>query len=320
MRTEFQHVLESYSSALRENFADHPVAQYVRKDLTEAVRAILHKNGETALDVRGSAGQSKWADIPWVAVMDPVVTDTPEAGYYLAYLFNCSTKRVVLSLLIGTTAVRKEFGINEGRGELQRLVKLIRLRAPEYKEGFSDAPIDLSTSSGTSRAASYEMAHAFGVTYDSLPDEDVLAAHLGQMARLSRFLTYRGGLDFQPPAIEEGPAFSAEEGGKKYYLHLRIERSRTLAKKAKSIHGYICQACGFDFHQVYGDVGQKYIEAHHLIPLSELAEGTPAQVDAKNDFAVLCANCHRMIHRPGAPRQLKDFRAILAKPGGELKQ
>ncbi|MCW5921401.1 MAG: HNH endonuclease [Saprospiraceae bacterium] len=56
-----------------------------------------------------------------------------------------------------------------------------------------------------------------------------------------------------------------------------------------------CQICGFDFQQVYGKVGEDYIEAHHTLPLSEIEnEQTQTQIE---DIALLCSNCHKMIHR-----------------------
>ena len=46
----------------------------------------------------------------------------------------------------------------------------------------------------------------------------------------------------------------------------------------------------------YGSIGTGYIEAHHLNPVSSLKD-TVVTLDPRLDFAVLCANCHRMIHR-----------------------
>ena len=48
------------------------------------------------------------------------------------------------------------------------------------------------------------------------------------------------------------------------------------------------------FAEVYGDLGASYIEAHHRQPLSSLDEPRPP---TSADFAMVCANCHRMLHR-----------------------
>src|SRR5262249_20982103 len=55
-----------------------------------------------------------------------------------------------------------------------------------------------------------------------------------------------------------------------------------------------CQACGFDFFAKYGDVGLEFIEAHHTLPVSELTGQGKTRV---SDIALVCSNCHRMLHR-----------------------
>jgi predicted HNH restriction endonuclease len=75
----------------------------------------------------------------------------------------------------------------------------------------------------------------------------------------------------------------------------RIERSSKAADCAKQFHGYVCQACGFDFEANWGAREREFIEAHHLIPRSTLPEGEPVPMDPAKDFALLCSNCHRMV-------------------------
>ncbi|MDQ7906854.1 HNH endonuclease [Phytohabitans sp. ZYX-F-186] len=91
---------------------------------------------------------------------------------------------------------------------------------------------------------------------------------------------------------------SAQEGGLLERLHLRRERDRGIRNKAvkayKRKHGHVaCEACGFDFAATYGPHGEDYIECHHKVPLSESGATTTKVAD----FALLCSNCHRMIHR-----------------------
>ncbi|MFI9645925.1 HNH endonuclease [Streptomyces sp. NPDC052040] len=54
-----------------------------------------------------------------------------------------------------------------------------------------------------------------------------------------------------------------------------------------------CEVCGFDFARAYGDLGEGYIEVHHVTPL-HVAGHRETKLD---DLACLCANCHRMCHR-----------------------
>jgi predicted HNH restriction endonuclease len=86
-----------------------------------------------------------------------------------------------------------------------------------------------------------------------------------------------------------------KEGQKKQIYTTRYERNSKLRKKAIQIHGTVCMACGFDFNRVYGERGKDYIEVHHIVPLSSIEE--QIEVNPESDLVVVCANCHRMIHR-----------------------
>jgi 5-methylcytosine-specific restriction enzyme A len=65
------------------------------------------------------------------------------------------------------------------------------------------------------------------------------------------------------------------------------------------------------FAEKYGKLGSGFIEAHHLRPIASLKEGSAAVYDVKKDLAVLCSNCHRMIHRSDDPSDLKAFRKMV---------
>ena len=54
---------------------------------------------------------------------------------------------------------------------------------------------------------------------------------------------------------------------------------------------------GLDFATTYGDRGRGFIECHHRRPLSELRGHQRTRLD---DLALVCSNCHRMIH-PAKP-------------------
>ncbi|MFF3018697.1 HNH endonuclease [Streptomyces sp. NPDC057939] len=105
--------------------------------------------------------------------------------------------------------------------------------------------------------------------------------------------------------------FSAPEGRLLYRRHRARERSRALRrKKIDSVVGrgmsLACEACDFDYEEVYGERGKDYIEVHHVVPLHEAGEG----ITRLADLALICASCHRMIHRRApwpTPAQLKEI-------------
>lgn len=121
-----------------------------------------------------------------------------------------------------------------------------------------------------------------------------------ETARLIRQGIATGDLqDLAPMDDEEfDDDFSAPEGRLLLRRHRARERNKGLRKKKiaavlKQGGTLSCEACGFDFEEVYGDRGSGYIECHHVVPLHEAGEGRTKL----SDLALICANCHRMIHR-----------------------
>ena len=113
--------------------------------------------------------------------------------------------------------------------------------------------------------------------------------------------------------------FSVPEGGKKQRLHLVRERNQTVVRAAKQAalqrEGTLrCEACHFCFAEIYGPHGSDFIEAHHRVPVSKLKPGSRTRV---SDIALLCANCHRMIHRGDRTLSLSELRSLLREPLGE---
>ena len=101
-----------------------------------------------------------------------------------------------------------------------------------------------------------------------------------------------------------------EEGKKVQYYTTRYERKPKNRKAAIKIHGTRCMACGFDFEKVYGERGKDYIEVHHVVPLADRDE--IVDIDPAKDLIVVCANCHRMIHRKkNEIISLEELKAII---------
>ncbi len=63
--------------------------------------------------------------------------------------------------------------------------------------------------------------------------------------------------------------------------------------------------CAFDFERRYGVLGQHYAHVHHKIPLSRA--GRHGRRVRLAQLAIVCANCHAMIHRGGACRRLRGL-------------
>ena len=117
------------------------------------------------------------------------------------------------------------------------------------------------------------------------------------------------------PSVPEDSQTLFDEGREREIRSNRVERSRKLVEKVKEIHGLTCQACGLNFGEVYGEHGEGFIEVHHKVPVAEAAKSGARKVDAKADMAVLCSNCHGMVHRGGRLLAIEELRELVRGVG-----
>jgi 5-methylcytosine-specific restriction protein A len=117
---------------------------------------------------------------------------------------------------------------------------------------------------------------------------------------------------FSDPDVDDGLQ-EAAEGRLLTRRHVVRERNRKLvASKLRSVlkakGKLLCEVCQFDFELKYGTRGQGFIECHHTKPVTSLAEGGKTHI---NDLALVCPNCHRMIHRARPWLSLDELRALI---------
>lgn len=117
----------------------------------------------------------------------------------------------------------------------------------------------------------------------------------------------------EPPTREEFPEGAAYER-----LHIARERNAALVQLVKSralarFGRLACQACGFDFSRKYGPLGHGFIEAHHTRPLAELSKPTKMRPE---DMALVCSNCHRMLHRRRPWLRMAQLRRLVQRRNG----
>jgi len=108
-----------------------------------------------------------------------------------------------------------------------------------------------------------------------------------------------GTSDVLPTRIPDEDEEEAEEGRLLTRVHRYRERDRKIVankkqKVLKETKRLACDVCGFDFQERYGKRGEGYIECHHTKPVSELDAHSKTKL---SDLALVCSNCHKMIHR-----------------------
>ena len=290
----------SYEYLLQKDtpFKANSLAKYIRVDTKKIIESIVGKS--EAIKVDCSPGKGQWAEIPWFGIFLPECTTSASSGVYIVYLFSANFENVYLSLAQGVTEVRDEFKKSTEK-VLKNRSELICVRIPEYADFFSNKTVDLR---GISKLAKdYEPSIAFHKSYQisSLPNSDELNLDLKRMVNLYQILVSRGGIDnASSTKIDNEKSSNTDrllDEQRRYRRHRKIERNSLVSKRVKEHLGYICQGCELDFKQIYGSLGDNYIEAHHLTPLHTLKENEVVRMDPEKDFAVLCANCHRMVHR-----------------------
>ena len=114
------------------------------------------------------------------------------------------------------------------------------------------------------------------------------------------------------PAVDMS-TLTVREGRLKLVEHFQRERNREIikAKKQQVLRAtgcLTCEVCGFDFARVYGHLGRGFCEVHHKVPLAEVGTEVTTKLE---DLAILCANCHRMVHRTNPFKSIEELKQLV---------
>ena len=120
----------------------------------------------------------------------------------------------------------------------------------------------------------------------------------------------------QPVNEDEAAAFL--EGRALYRKHRRAERDSRLTRLVKArrlvTDSHLkCEACGFSFRKRYGPRGTGFIEAHHTRTVSSLRRRVRVM---PSEIALVCSNCHRMLHKSRPWLSIRDLRKIIRATTG----
>ncbi len=78
-------------------------------------------------------------------------------------------------------------------------------------------------------------------------------------------------------------------------------RNNTLKNYVKRRSDYSCEMPSCNYQGFQKENGERYIEIHHVIPLSERGE------DSINNTVALCPNCHRALHYASNRQELREI-------------
>ena len=97
--------------------------------------------------------------------------------------------------------------------------------------------------------------------------------------------------DVESPVAPDGE-LTFMEGDPRLVFHVRRERDPALVEAKREA--------------VYPRLDGEVCEIHHRLPLAEASEAVETRL---MDLAVLCANCHRAIHRTTPLMSVEEFRS-----------
>jgi 5-methylcytosine-specific restriction enzyme A len=165
-------------------------------------------------------------------------------------------------------------------------------------EGERRRPTDLEPKASFVRARLLDPVHWAVTEYDYATGQCVLVRGVNPVI----------------PAVDSSDLeLSWFEGKKKkaFVYHRRREARARRAKIRDTLRNnggrLICevQYCGFDYVERYGALGKGYAQVHHLVPLS-MSPKEGREIKLK-ELAVICANCHVMVHIGGQCRSLEGL-------------
>ncbi|GIA94270.1 restriction endonuclease [Vibrio cholerae] len=177
LRQLLTEIAGGWVQAKNEQFTGHPIATLLRQDLIKAIESKLPSPANYL--IKASAGAGNWADVPWLSILNPSITESTQSGIYPVYLFRSDGSGVYLSLGFGTTELKKQYGTALARQKAEELRN--NIRSFDSRLSTWDQKVDLR--SNTTLGRSYEWASAGAKFYplENMPDEDTLTSDLTEL-------------------------------------------------------------------------------------------------------------------------------------------
>ena len=295
-------------AAIKEPFRKNYLADYIRDEAVKLIKEAIPPKFQH-YQLKGSPGEGGWVKDKnaWIGIFSDVTHPgrrRASQGYYIVYGFPINSKYVTFGLGQSFTEAKKKYRKGWEKN-IEKHAELMRDKIPHYSKHFDSGKFEYSVEGGD---IYYRSGYVYHKLYDveNLPNEDQLIEDLETMLEAYNELIEKGGRDIDADLRKQENINSEEveesidwESNEKLVLkeHKRYERKNSSAiKKLKEKLNYPpCEVCGINFEEEYG---VQYIEAHHIVPFSEMKKkGLTARKISEKDIAMLCANCHRMIHK-----------------------
>lgn len=293
-------------------------AQYIKDLIPDEIK----KWGinESVYKVKGSVGEGRTAETPWITVMRKSITTSVQRGVFVIYIYSADLKKIYLGLMLGCAYFE-----GSGRNQKERIRTLANAFAQvlEIPKGFIKDSMPLG--GDAERTKKYSLASICYKEYDvlNLPSDSVLEKDfLKIMDVYELFVSLKGKrtidqvfayYEHNGDALIENQAIVTSEDcpgdvpvvidmpeekqepiydrkGRKHY-----PRDQKRKENALKLAEFKCEFDNQHFIFWTRRNSRMYVEAHHLIPLS-LSEMFSVSLDVEANIVSLCPNCHRCFH------------------------
>lgn len=178
-------ICSEWNTAKLQPFGKNQLAKFIRNDFVASIKGSVEKT-KTNYIIKGSAGAGNWASVPWLVILNPLVTVSAEQGFYLVYLFKADGTGVYLSLNQGTTRPRELLGADAALVQSESIKKLFNSKAPRLLSWERE----INLQSNTPLGRSYEPTNIAAKFYPTseIPANNILEKDLQELLEISNSL------------------------------------------------------------------------------------------------------------------------------------
>ena len=280
MRDTLLKISSEFTSALNEKYKEHPLANFIRRGAPKKIKNILPEEFKH-YKTYARCGQNNWANIrgAWLAILNPLITDTAQRGYYVVYGFPAGSSEFVFGLAQGYKEAEDTYG-SEMENALEQSASLMRLKIPKkLSNGFKTGRVEFSFSDST-KDQGYRVGYAYHKIYDSkqLPPEEELKEDLIKMLNAYKVVFSNGGrnLDFK---IEDKKGIEEEIKDEDIGNGILVEKDvfpkqKMKLKKKRKFKGrkpkdYLLKE---KVNKEIGNIGEKLVLKHEIKRLEVLGK------------------------------------------------
>lgn len=184
LRDRLAKIASDWPHAKTQQFAKHPLAAFFKNDFKQEVAKVVDVFDSQYI-IDPSVGKGKWADVPWLSILNPNITDTTQDGFYPVYIFKADGSGVYLSLMQGVASLSNRYGKKEAKDKAEYIKSYILKENNEPHE-WDESSLSLNASSDRGRG--YEDFSILSKYYaaEKIPDNETLTLDLKKMLEFYR--------------------------------------------------------------------------------------------------------------------------------------